>query len=119
MKKIYLLLFLFSPYIIYSQNITASIGYQGYDENQEYFGEGEYEIFLDNIDGTLDLPILFIDGFDPGDLRDITDMYNALNFGGDNLADILRDEGFDPVALNFPQYTTEGYFIDGAVSVLS
>jgi len=118
MKKLYLLLFVFSPYVIHSQNITASIGYQGYEESQEYFGEGEYEIFLDNVDGILDHPIIFIDGFDPGDSRDITDMYNALDFDGDNLADILRDEGFDAVALNFPQYTTDGYFIDGGADYI-
>jgi hypothetical protein len=118
MKKIYLLLFVIAPYLVQSQDITASIGFQGYDEEQEYFGEGEYEIFLDNVDEVLDLPIIFIDGFDPGDSRGIIDMYNALNFGEDNLADILRDEGFDPVALNFPQYTTDGNFIDGGADYI-
>jgi hypothetical protein len=118
MKKIYLLLFVIAPYVIHSQNITATIGYQGYEETQEYYGEGEYEIFLDNIDGILDHPIIITDGFDPGDNRDITDLYNSLDFDGDNLADILRDEGFDAVALNFPQYTTDGYFIDGGADYI-
>tara|TARA_R110002124_G_C8974716_1_gene515861 strand:- start:2400 stop:4061 length:1662 start_codon:yes stop_codon:yes gene_type:complete len=93
--------------------IVASIDYQGYDETQAYFGEGEYEIFVDNIDGVLDKPIIILDGFDPGDGRDITGLYNSLNFGGQNMADILRDEGFDIVILNAPQYTTNGKFIDG------
>lgn len=118
MKLKYLFLLAFLPYYLHSQNITATIGYQGYEESQEYFGQGEYQIFLDNLDGVLDNPIIFIDGFDPGDSRDITDMYNSLDFDGDNLADILRDEGFDPVALNFPLYTTDGNDIDGGADYI-
>jgi len=93
--------------------IVATIDYQGYEETQAYFGEGEYEVFLDNVDGVLDKPIIVLDGFDPGDSRDIGGLYNSLSFDGDNLADILRDEGFDIVILNAPQYTTNGKDIDG------
>lgn len=93
--------------------ITATIPYQGYDETQAYLGEGEYEIFLDNLDGVLDQPIIILDGFDPGDSRDIGGLYASLSFGGQNLADILRDEGYDIVVLNAPQYTTGGKDIDG------
>ena len=96
-----------------SQNITASISYQGYDEDQAYFGQGEYEIFIDTTDGLLNKPIIVLDGFDPGDSRDITGLYNNLNFGGENLADVLRSEGYDIVILNAPQYTTGGKEIDG------
>ncbi|PKA84402.1 putative secreted protein (Por secretion system target) [Ulvibacter sp. MAR_2010_11] len=98
--------------------IIASIGYQGYEETQEYFGEGEYEIFIDNVDGILDNPIIVLDGFDPGDGRDITGLYNSLSFGGQNMADILRDEGFDIVILNAPQYTTGGKDIDGGADYI-
>ncbi|MBT8262474.1 MAG: T9SS type A sorting domain-containing protein [Bacteroidia bacterium] len=98
--------------------ITATISYQGYDEAQAYFGEGEYEIFLDNVDGILDKPIIVLDGFDPGDGRDITGLYNSLSFGGNNLADIVRDEGFDIVVLNAPQYTTGGKDIDGGADYI-
>ena len=93
--------------------ITATIAYQGYDETQAYFGQGEYEIFADLQAGTLDKPVIVLDGFDPGDSRDIAGLYNSLSFGGDNIADIVRDEGFDVVILNAPQYTTDGKFIDG------
>ncbi len=132
MKKIYPLLFLLSTFTALGQSflpkpdhspienrtgvvlpIVANIPYQGYDETQAYIGEGEYEIFLDNVDGVLDLPIIVLDGFDPGDGRDITALYNSLNFDGQNLADLLRDEGFDIVILNAPQYTTGGKDIDG------
>lgn len=98
--------------------IVATIGYQGYDESQEYFGEGEYEIFLDNVDGVLDNPIIVLDGFDPGDARDITGLYNSLSFGGQNMADILRDEGYDIVILNAPQYITGGKDIDGGADYI-
>tara|TARA_A100000171_G_scaffold52200_1_gene69500 strand:+ start:2715 stop:4370 length:1656 start_codon:yes stop_codon:yes gene_type:complete len=93
--------------------IVASLGYQGYDEMQEYFGEGEYEIFLDNVDGILDKPVILLDGFDPGDARDINGLYSSLAFGGANLADLVRDEGYDIVVLNAPVYTTDGKEIDG------
>ncbi|MEZ4857884.1 MAG: T9SS type A sorting domain-containing protein [Flavobacteriaceae bacterium] len=93
--------------------IVANIAYQGYDETQAYFGEGEYEIFPDLIDGILDNPIIVLDGFDPGDARDIGGLYASLSFGGQNMADILRNEGYDIVILNAPQYTTDGKDIDG------
>lgn len=93
--------------------LVASIPYQGYDETQAYFGEGEYEIFLDIINGELDKPIIILDGFDPGDGRDINGLYNSLSYGGDNMADVLRSEGFDIVILNAPLYTTDGKDIDG------
>ena len=93
--------------------IVASIPFQGYDETQAYFGEGEYEIFIDSANEVLDKPIIILDGFDPGDSRDIAGLYNSLNFGGQNMADILRSEGFDIVVLNAPSYTTGGKDIDG------
>ena len=113
MKKItFLLLILFSV-SMYTQtpggesaitNIDATIPYQGIDETTPLLGSGEYKIFYDNIDGELDKPIFFIDGFDPNDSRDINSMYNLLDFGGsgENLADVVRDEGYDLVVLNFP-----------------
>ncbi len=132
MKKFYLLLLILTTQFSFSQirfqnipedaiypesmaveTITANIAYQGYDETQAYFGEGEYEIFLDNVDGVLDNPIIVIDGIDPGDSRDIPSLYASLSFDGQNLADILRDEGYDIVILNAPFYTTGGKDIDG------
>lgn len=119
MKKIYLLFIALISLQAYSQTpITASIEYQGYDESQAYYGEGEYQIFVDNVDGVLDKPVILIDGFDPGDSRDIAALYGLLDFDGGNLADILRDEGFDLVALNAPQYTTDGKDIDGGADYI-
>lgn len=96
-----------------AETLVATIAYQGYDETQAYFGQGEYELFLDTMDGVLDKPIVVLDGFDPGNTRGISDIYASLSFGGENLADILRSEGFDIVILNAPNYTTDGKLIDG------
>ena len=118
MKKVLFTLIVFISIQVSSQIITSTIAYQGYDESQAYFGEGEYQLFLDNIDGVLDKPIIIIDGFDPGDERDISMLYNGLNFNGENLADILRDEGYDFIALNAPLYTTDGKDIDGGADYI-
>ncbi|MBV1924597.1 MAG: T9SS type A sorting domain-containing protein, partial [Flavobacteriaceae bacterium] len=113
MKKFYILVIALFSVASYAQTVTATIGYQGYEETQEYFGQGEYEIFLDNVDGILDKPILILDGFDPGDARDIPTLYSILDFVGGNLADILRDQGYDIVIMNSPLYNTDGLDIDG------
>jgi len=102
----------------FSQTIIATIDYQGYEESEAYLGQGEYQIYLDNLGGVLDKPIIFIAGFDPGDSTSLEDMYSSLAFAGDNLGDILRDEGFDPVLLNFPLYTTNGKDIDGGADYI-
>lgn len=86
--------------------IDATIPFQGYDEAIAHIGSGEYKIYYDNVDGVLDKPIFFIDGFDPGDSRTIDNMYELLDFGNSNqnLGDVVRDEGYDIVVLNFPTY---------------
>ncbi|MCB0432822.1 MAG: hypothetical protein KDD18_07380, partial [Mangrovimonas sp.] len=109
MKKNYFLLFLVVPFLNYSQpgsesaimSINATIPYQGYGESTAHVGTGEYKIFYDNVDGVLDKPIFFVDGFDPNDSRDIPSMYSLLDFGNpvENLADLVRDEGYDIVVL--------------------
>lgn len=88
--------------------IHSTIAYQGYGESQGHIGTGEYKIYYDNVNGVLDKPIFLIDGFDPGDSRTIDGIYNMLNFGNsnENLADLVRNEGFDVVILNFPTYTS-------------
>ncbi len=108
MKKLLLFLLLSVLLNINAQTpITATISYQGYEETQASLGQAEYQIFLDNTDGVLDKPIFLIDGFDPGDTRSIAQMYDLLGFNGQNLGNILRDEGFDLVLLNFPTYINE------------
>ncbi len=104
-----------SNVVVAQTTIEASIPFQGYDESQAYLGQAEYQIFLDNVDGVFDKPIFLIDGFDPGDSRNIAGMYAMLDFNGSNLGDTLRNEGFDFVLLNFPVYTraVDGLLVDG------
>ncbi|NNL33573.1 MAG: T9SS type A sorting domain-containing protein [Flavobacteriaceae bacterium] len=88
--------------------INSVLTYQGFGEAQAHLGTGEYKIYYDNVDGILDKPIFFVDGFDPGDGRTIPLMYNLLDFGNpvQNLAELARDQGFDLVVLNFPTYVS-------------
>ncbi|MDY0090318.1 MAG: T9SS type A sorting domain-containing protein [Flavobacteriaceae bacterium] len=96
------------------ETIQATIPFQGYGETTPIFGTAEYEIFLDNVNGVLDKPIFLVDGFDPGDTRNTTLIYQMLNYSDGNLADLVRDEGFDVVVVNFPQYSHDGVnLIDG------
>nr|WP_294776476.1 T9SS type A sorting domain-containing protein [uncultured Flavobacterium sp.] len=102
-------------------SITATIGYQGYGETESFFGQGEYEIFPDTVDGILDKPVFLVDGFDPGDTRNIAALYTSLNYGtGENLADYLRTQGFDIILVNFPTYTRPNTttVVDGGVDFI-
>lgn len=78
---------------------------QPYNE-YPFKGWGEFDIFY-SPDGVLDKPIFLIDGFDPLDSRNINTIYQALNYSGGNLGDIVRDNGYDVVVLNFPTYFRE------------
>ena len=116
MKQFYILLsILFSSFLFAQPGsesailpIEASVPFQGYDETTAHYGMGEYKIYYDNVDGVLDKPIFFVDGFDPGDSRTIPMMYDLLNYGNpmENLGDIVRDAGYDVIVLNFPSYTS-------------
>ena len=107
--------------VMAASSITATIPYQGYGETAAVLGQGEFEIFLDNVDGVLDKPIILVDGFDPGDTRNTTTIYDLLNYGtNQNFADDLRNQGFDIVVLNFPTYTIPGTttVIDGGADYI-
>lgn len=101
--------------------ITSTIAYQGYSETAPYFGQGEYELFMDTTTGVLDKPIFLVDGFDPGDSRNSSIIYQSLNYGtGQNLATDLRAQGFDIIILNFPVYTRTSTttVVDGGVDYI-
>ncbi|WP_338732870.1 T9SS type A sorting domain-containing protein [Mangrovimonas cancribranchiae] len=130
MKKIYFLITFLLPYMFFAQagsesaivNINSTIPFQGIDETESHIGTGEYKIYYDNVDGVLDKPIFFVDGFDPNDTRDIPSMYGLLDYGNpvENLADVVRNEGFDLVVLNFPTYTrtADGAEINGGADYI-
>jgi len=88
-------------------SIDSYTTFQGYEETLPHLGQGEYQIFYDNIDGVLDKALLIVDGFDPEDINDTTSIYNSLVYGNppQNYLDNLRDLGIDIVILNFPTYT--------------
>ncbi|MBU2927541.1 T9SS type A sorting domain-containing protein [Winogradskyella psychrotolerans] len=126
MKKLYITILLCFPFLSFAQtSITSEIipDLSDYGESTNYAGEGEYEIFL-SPDNILDKPIIVVDGFDPGDTRDITGLYDSLDYvgteGDQNLADLLRTEGFDIVFLNFPTYTrvADDITIDGGADFM-
>ena len=78
MKKLYSIFLVFIPTLIaaqtaFSSGITPDLS--SYGEATNYPGEGEYQIFL-GADGILNKPIILVDGFDPGDTRDITGLYS-------------------------------------------
>jgi hypothetical protein len=96
----------------FNQNIIGFTSETTDPPNIEPYGEspikgwGEMEIFY-SADNILDKPIFIIDGFDPLDTRNINSIYQALNFGSGNLGDIVRENGYDVVVLNFPTYFRE------------
>jgi hypothetical protein len=111
MKKNYLIFFLLFPFIIFAQVefvSTQTANLSDYSGAINFSGLGEYQIFLDTNDGVLDKPVIVVDGFDPGDGRSISGLYDLLSYtdanGPQNLADFVRSQGFDVVILNFPQY---------------
>lgn len=106
----------FQPNLVTS--ISSTIAYKGYGETTSFLGKGEYEVFLDTVDGILDKPIILVDGFDPGDSRNTSAIYQLLNYGtNQNLGDIIRAQGYDVIVLNFPTYTRDSSstIIDGGV----
>ena len=131
MTKNYILGLLLLPFIAFSQagtessilTINSTLTYQGFGEAMAHAGTAEFKIYYDNIDGVLDKPIFILDGFDPGDSRDITALFNAFNNAPttDNIVEEVRDEGYDLIIVNFPTYisstdnTTE---IDGGADFI-
>ncbi len=89
----------------FTSNTTDPPYLQPYNE-YPFKGWGEFDIFY-SPDGVLDKPIFLIDGFDPLDSRNVNTIYQALDYSGGNLGDIVRENGYDVVVLNFPNYLRE------------
>ena len=84
----------------------ATRSFQGYDENQGYFGKGEFEIRQGG--ENLDSLIVVVDGFDPSEGtpggQNLERIYNVFNQQG--LAqDFQVNNGFDIIPLNFKKHT--------------
>jgi Secretion system C-terminal sorting domain len=93
--------------------VTSNILFQGYDEVEATTGYGDAHILYRYLPGsttqtatTLNKPIVFLDGFDGLNKRQFEEIYynkiSTIKTKGD-LAEKLRENGFDIVILNFPQ----------------
>ncbi|MBC7650412.1 MAG: hypothetical protein H7101_01540 [Deinococcales bacterium] len=127
--------------LIEDGNLTSTIGYQGYTENESVNGQLQYRIFYHTNNGNtqpiLQKPIIISDGFDPGDTRkiqakdyieykdgvdrsieDIT-RYIDCNGASQSLIAILRQKGYDVIVVNYPTYTAvSGQKIDGGADYI-
>ncbi len=116
MQKItFLFLFFVTSYVILAQpgtqsevfTINSYQPFQGYDETAPHLGQGQYQIFYDNINGVFDKPFILVDGFDPNDSNTIPLLYSGLTYNGgaNNFFDDMRNQGMDIIILSFPNYT--------------
>ena len=129
------------------RSLVSDYPFKGYDEAQAIKGQIEYRIFFSNANTSKKLkkPIIIIDGFDPGDKRQIQrkdypqsgngkyipgesrsieEMMtygsdgNGDGFGDQGLIPKLRSLGYDVIIVNNPTYTTAGKEIDGGADYI-
>ena len=92
--------------------LYSDIAFKGYDENIATTSIADFHIYYRYQSTTnpvvteqkLKKPIILIDGFDPGDERDYTEIYSKqLVYNGNvYLGEELRKKGYDVIILNFP-----------------
>jgi len=73
-----------------------------YTADEAYLGEyahGEVGVFFGNGNSEFTKPVIIVDGFDPGDTRDIAGLWDIAN--QQNMADSLIAEGYDFIIVNF------------------
>ena len=74
-------------------NYTADIAYNGAT------AQGEVAVFFGAGNSDFTRPVIVSDGFDPGDIRDLSEIYDIVN--QQNMVDVLRAQGYDLILLNF------------------
>ncbi len=87
---------------------TADIPYNG------VAAHGEVGVFFGNGNSDFTRPVIIVDGFDPGDTRDIAGLWDIAN--QQNMVDNLRAEGYDFVITNF--YGGDDYIQRNAMLVV-
>src|SRR5215210_967901 len=103
--------------------ITASIPFTDY-ENNTFKGKGNIHYYFSTstpCNGRVKKPIIILDGFDPGDKRSISQLYDIYLNNPDRykFGDEMRSKGYDIVVLNFPEYINElGKTIDGGADYI-
>ncbi len=89
----------------------------GYTADIPYLGsaaQGEVGVFFGNGNSDFTRPVIIVDGFDPGDTRDIAGLWDIAN--QQNMVDNLRAEGYDFVIANF--YGGDDYIQRNAMLVV-
>jgi len=126
-----------SGQFIENGSIWGNLYWQGFNESNAYRGKLDYRIFYPNAQKKLMKPIVFIDGFDPGDKRKIQDsdphpnlsnedhksieeMMNFTDNNGStqNLIPILNGLGYDVVIVNHPIHFANGFKMDGGADYI-
>lgn len=127
--------------LIQDYTLNSNYPFQGYDETSAILGKLDYRIFYHTDNGnnqaTLLRPLIIIDGFDPGDKRQIQDSdphpdynneehvsieemmtYEDSSGNTHNLIAELRALGYDLVIVNHPTYWRNGVAIDGGADYI-
>ncbi|MCF6365925.1 MAG: putative Ig domain-containing protein [Bacteroidales bacterium] len=76
--------------------------WSNYTANESYLGvfaQGEVGVFFGSGNTDFTRPVIIVDGFDPGDTRDIAGLWDIAN--QQNMADNLIAEGYDFIIVNF------------------
>jgi len=130
-----------TPLGIKNGSVTASLPFKGYGANDPLLhGYLDYRVFYHYENGAvvpiLKKPIIIIDGFDPGDKRQIEDsdphpgqtneehvsiaemMVYGIPPNRVELIPLLRNLGYDVVIVNHPNYTRNGIEIDGGADYI-
>ncbi len=89
-------------------NFTADIPWNG------AYASGEVAILYGAGNSTLTRPVIVVDGFDPGDSRPVSGLYELAN--KQNMLETLRSRGYDAVLVNF--YDGAGYIQRNAMLVV-
>ncbi len=94
-----------------TKNMQANIAFADYTTSVNKKGEIEVGYYFANCNTQQLLkPIIILDGFDPGNIRDIIGIYDLLyyNSGSANFGEEMRQAGYDVMVVNFPN-VIEGY----------
>lgn len=95
----------------FEMEVKATIPYKGYNENRFIKGKNKLSFYYADCNNqVLRKPVIILDGLDPEDKRNGTVIFNEwFNYWSSNgiqynLAEQLRQEGFDVVIVNMPEF---------------
>jgi pimeloyl-ACP methyl ester carboxylesterase len=95
----------------FEMEVKATIPYKGYNENRFIKGKNKLSFYYADCNNqVLRKPVIILDGLDPEDKRNGEEIYNKwfnyFDYSGTkvNLAKKLRENGFDVVIVNMPEF---------------